>query len=72
MEDINDRVICQSIFHKHLILEAGAGTGKTATLVARILCWSIGPGWEKAARLYDSRNQNLLPCKRHLQKKAMH
>ena len=64
MEDINDRVICQSIFHKHLILEAGAGTGKTATLVARILCWSIGPGWEKAARLYDSRNQNLAPLQR--------
>ena len=36
--------------HEHrrpFALEAGAGTGKTATLVARILVWCLGPGWER-------------------------
>ncbi|MCA9322240.1 MAG: UvrD-helicase domain-containing protein, partial [Planctomycetes bacterium] len=31
-----------------VVLEAGAGTGKTATLVARVLCWCLGAGWELA------------------------
>jgi ATP-dependent helicase/nuclease subunit A len=30
-------------------MEAGAGTGKTATLVARILSWSLTLGWERHA-----------------------
>ena len=34
------------------LLEAGAGTGKTAVLVARVVAWCLGPGWERAeARL---------------------
>ena len=28
-----------------LVLEAGAGTGKTAILVSRLLAWALGPGW---------------------------
>lgn len=32
-----------------LLLEAGAGTGKTAVLVSRIVHWLLGPGWERAA-----------------------
>jgi len=36
-------------FSRPLMVEAGAGTGKTALLVARILAWSLGPGWERAA-----------------------
>ncbi len=40
----------QRIFDRPLVLEAGAGTGKTATLVARVLAWSLGEGWRRAAR----------------------
>jgi len=36
-------------FEVPLVLEAGAGTGKTATLVARIVTWCLGPGWDRAA-----------------------
>ena len=37
------------LFDRPLVLEAGAGTGKTAVLVARTLSWLLGPGWEVAA-----------------------
>jgi ATP-dependent helicase/nuclease subunit A len=40
----------QTRFDEPLLLEAGAGTGKTAVLVARIVAWCLGPGWEDAAR----------------------
>lgn len=43
------RRLAQREFVRPLVLEAGAGTGKTSTLVARILAWSLGPGWERAA-----------------------
>lgn len=33
-------------FRAPLLLEAGAGTGKTATLVARVVHWCAGQGWE--------------------------
>lgn len=32
-----------------VVVEAGAGTGKTSLLVARILVWCLGPGWRKHA-----------------------
>ena len=35
-------------FARPLVLEAGAGTGKTAILVSRLLAWSLGAGWERA------------------------
>lgn len=38
-------------FGAPLAVEAGAGTGKTATLVARVVCWCLGPGWERAEQL---------------------
>ncbi len=38
----------QRRFDRPLILQAGAGTGKTTTLVARLLAWSLGAGWELA------------------------
>lgn len=43
------RLLSQTVFDRPLVLEAGAGTGKTATLVARILAWCLGPGWRRAA-----------------------
>ena len=47
-EDERARRAAQQIFDRPIVLEAGAGTGKTTTLVARILAWSLGPGWSKA------------------------
>ncbi len=47
--DAETRRLAQSRFDRPLIVEAGAGTGKTATLVARVLSWCMGPGWERAA-----------------------
>jgi ATP-dependent helicase/nuclease subunit A len=34
-------------FRAPLVLTAGAGTGKTATLVARVVAWCLGPGWKR-------------------------
>ncbi len=44
--DCRARLAAQTVFDRPLALEAGAGTGKTATLVARIVAWCLGPGWE--------------------------
>jgi ATP-dependent helicase/nuclease subunit A len=46
--DAAARALAQREFARPLVLEAGAGTGKTATLVARVLAWALGPGWESA------------------------
>jgi len=35
-------------FARPLVLAAGAGTGKTTTLVARVVAWCLQPGWERA------------------------
>jgi ATP-dependent helicase/nuclease subunit A len=35
-------------FERPLVLEAGAGTGKTTTLVNRILAWTLGRGWNES------------------------
>jgi ATP-dependent exoDNAse (exonuclease V) beta subunit len=43
------RLRAQTSFAGPLVIEAGAGTGKTATLVARIVAWCLGPGWRRAA-----------------------
>jgi len=43
------RRAAQTVFDRPLVLEAGAGTGKTSALVARLTAWSLGPGWERAA-----------------------
>jgi ATP-dependent helicase/nuclease subunit A len=51
-QDKEARRQAQLEFQQPLVLEAGAGTGKTTALVARILAWSLGEGWaEKAAEL---------------------
>jgi ATP-dependent helicase/nuclease subunit A len=42
------RLAAQTVFDRVVVLEAGAGTGKTSTLVARVLSWCLDPGWERA------------------------
>ena len=37
----------QRRFDRPLVLQAGAGTGKTTTLIGRLLAWSLGAGWER-------------------------
>ncbi len=49
--DARARELAQRRFDRPLVVEAGAGTGKTTALVARILAWSFGPGWERAKAL---------------------
>jgi ATP-dependent helicase/nuclease subunit A len=48
-EDAAARRAAQRHFGGPFVLTAGAGTGKTTVLVARVLAWSLGPGWERAA-----------------------
>ena len=47
--DAAARALAQTEFERPLLVEAGAGTGKTTTLTARILAWSLGPGWERGS-----------------------
>jgi ATP-dependent helicase/nuclease subunit A len=47
-QDARARLSAQTQFDRPLVLEAGAGTGKTAALVARVIHWCLGPGWERA------------------------
>jgi ATP-dependent helicase/nuclease subunit A len=55
LHDAAARQLGRSEFRRPLVLEAGAGTGKTAVLVARIVHWALGPGWQSAAlRLQSS------------------
>ncbi|MDX1644732.1 MAG: UvrD-helicase domain-containing protein, partial [Thermoanaerobaculia bacterium] len=44
--DAAARLAAQRVFDRPLLLEAGAGTGKTTTLVTRILSWCLGVGWD--------------------------
>ncbi len=46
--DARARRLAATCFDRPLLVEAGAGTGKTATLVARIVCWATTRGWEEA------------------------
>jgi len=50
VSDLAARLRAQRDFARPLLLEAGAGTGKTAVLVARVVAWCLGPGWEKHAK----------------------
>lgn len=56
-DDRAARTLAQEEFQRPLVLEAGAGTGKTATLVGRVLIWCLGPGWEQAARALHAKSQ---------------
>ena len=45
-EDERSRAFAQSEFGRPVVVVAGAGTGKTALLVARVAAWCVGPGWD--------------------------
>ena len=47
--DERSRSLAQSAFDHPVVVVAGAGTGKTALLVARVAAWCVGPGWERHA-----------------------
>jgi len=44
------RQAAQARFDVPLVLQAGAGTGKTTTLIARLLAWSLGTGWDRTVQ----------------------
>src|SRR3954447_6407895 len=44
------RRAAQTRFDRPLVLQAGAGTGKTTTLIGRLLSWTLGAGWERTER----------------------
>ena len=47
--DAAARRLAQTELSRPVVVEAGAGTGKTALLVARMVAWLLGRGWEDAA-----------------------
>lgn len=55
------RVAAQCEFGRPLALEAGAGTGKTTALVARVTHWCLGPGWERATEALRGRTPDRAP-----------
>jgi ATP-dependent helicase/nuclease subunit A len=46
--DRRAREEAQRRFEGCLVLEAGAGTGKTTVLVSRVAAWCLGPGWARS------------------------
>lgn len=48
-EDREARALAVAEFERPVALGAGAGTGKTRALVARLATWLLGPGWDDAA-----------------------
>jgi ATP-dependent helicase/nuclease subunit A len=53
--DERARAVARSEFERPLLLDAGAGTGKTTAVAARIVAWLVGPGWERAAAALAAR-----------------
>jgi ATP-dependent helicase/nuclease subunit A len=47
--DQASRRLAQSEFERSVVVIAGAGTGKTALLVSRVVVWCVGPGWDRHA-----------------------
>lgn len=47
MTDEAAREAARTRFDCPLVVEAGAGTGKTTTLIARLCTWCLGPGWAR-------------------------
>jgi len=53
-DDAAARALAVTVFDRPLAIEAGAGTGKTTTLVGRIATWCLGPGWERAGAALEA------------------
>ncbi len=53
------RAIAQREFVSPIVLEAGAGTGKTTTLVARVLAWALADGWHLASEASQEDNAEI-------------
>ena len=53
--DRDARRAAQTRFDVPLVLQAGAGTGKTTTLIGRLLAWSLGAGWERTVQRFAER-----------------
>ena len=47
--DQASRRLAQSEFERSVVVVAGAGTGKTALLVSRVVVWCVGRGWDRHA-----------------------
>ena len=56
--DREARRLAQCEFERPLVLEAGAGTGKTTVLVARIVVWCLGKGWQASERALAERAED--------------
>ena len=54
-EDRDARLAAQTLFDRPLAVEAGAGTGKTGILVARVVAWCLGDGWTLAIARHAER-----------------
>ncbi|UCE86678.1 MAG: UvrD-helicase domain-containing protein [Deltaproteobacteria bacterium] len=47
-EDRTAREVAQTVFDRPIVLQAGAGTGKTAALVCRVVAYCLDVGWARA------------------------
>jgi len=54
MGDVQTRELAQREFERPVVVVAGAGTGKTTLLVARVIAWCTGPGWRRHASRLES------------------
>ena len=54
--DLENRSFAQSEFRNPVVVVAGAGTGKTALLVARVAAWCVGPGWDRHSDADSNQN----------------
>jgi ATP-dependent helicase/nuclease subunit A len=55
LPDAAARRLARERFDAPILLEAGAGTGKTRALVERLLSWSLDAGWSESAELLGER-----------------
>jgi ATP-dependent helicase/nuclease subunit A len=60
-DDTESRRLAQREFERPLLLQAGAGTGKTSVLVARVVAWCLGPGWTRAEQRLAGRDDGADP-----------
>ena len=67
LSDSAARELAQTCFERPLLVEAGAGTGKTAALVARVVVWALGPGWEIAQNRGIAQNSENAQNSEHAQ-----